>query len=159
MPVHKASRLGTLDAAMSVNDTQRSAQPREIDDHATNDDDAPEGVTVERAAEIEAYLAVLTDEPRDELLARFDIDEERWVNARKIWTQRIEDEVMRASSPGQRLSAEEKYRLSMRYSIAYSNAAERARDSGETDESPQAHGAAETSLGSGAVLRLGSSHG
>jgi hypothetical protein len=157
-PVHKPSRLGKLDGAMSVNDTQRSVQHREINDDVAPDDDAPEGVTVERAAEIEAFLAVLTDEPRDELLGRFDIDEERWGNARKIWTERIEDEVMRASVPGQRLSAEEKYRLSMRYSIAYSNAAERARDSGETDESHEAPTPAGTSLGSDRVLRLGSSH-
>ncbi len=158
MLVHIGSRLGKLGGVMSGNDAHQSSQKSEIDDQATSDDETPEGVTVERAAEIEAFLAVLTDEPRDRLLGRFDIDEERWGNARKIWTERIEAEVMRASAPGQRLSAEEKYQLSMRYSIAYSNAAERARESGETDESPEVLVPAGASLGSDRVLRLGSRH-
>jgi hypothetical protein len=159
MLVHISARLGKLREAMSVNDEQQANEQAETDARATSDDDAPEGVTVEKVAEIEAFLAVLADEPRDELLGRFDIDEERWGNARKIWTERIEDEVMRASAPGQRMSAEEKYPLSMRYSIAYSNAAERARDGGETDEHLEDLAPAGASLGSDRVLRLGSSHG
>jgi hypothetical protein len=159
MPVHKGRGLGRLDSAMSRHDTEQSHRHGEFDEHAAGDDDAPEGVTIERAAEIEAFLTVVTGEPRDALLGRFDIDEERWTNARKVWTERIEDEVMRASAPGQRLSAEEKYRLSMRYSIAYSKAAERAREGGEADETPAVRAASGTSLGSDRVLRLGSSHG
>jgi hypothetical protein len=144
---------------MSPYDTQASEQHGGIDDHEAGDDDAPEGVTIERAAEIEAYLAVFTDEPRDELLGRFDIDEERWGNARKVWTERIEDEVMRAAAPGQRLSVEEKYRLSMRYSIAYARAAESAREGADTVESAEVLASSGASLGSDRVLQLGSSHG
>lgn len=151
MRVHKGTRLGKLDSAMSEHETHQSHPP-------ADNDDAPEGVTLERAAEIEAFLAVLTDEPRDALLGRFDIDEERWGNARKIWTERIEDEVIRAAAPGQRLSAEEKYRLSMRYSVAYSRAAERAREDGEKIESAEVLPSG-ASLGADRVLRLGSSHG
>lgn len=160
MPVHKDIHLGTLDDAMPDLETQLSHPPTENDDARTmGDDDAPEGVTLERAAEIEAFLAVLTDEPRDALLGRFDIDEERWGNARKIWTERIEDEVVRAAAPGQRLSAEEKYRLSMRYSVAYARAAERAREDGEQFESAEMLPAAGNALGTDGALRLGSSHG
>jgi hypothetical protein len=128
MPVHKGIGVSKLDSAMSEHETQQSHPLVENDARVVGDDDAPAGVTVERAAEIEAFLAVLTDEPRDALLGRFDIDEERWGIARKVWTERIENEVLRAAAPGQRLSPEEKYRLSMRYSIAYSRAAERARE-------------------------------
>lgn len=147
MLVHKGSHLGTLDADMSAPDVIEEVMP--------DDDDAPEGVTIERAAEIEAFLTVLTDEPRDELLERFELDEERWSSARKVWTERIEDEVMRAAAPGQRISAEEKYRLSMRYSIAYAKAAERAR------EGVDAHGPAGLPSAPDAdrVMRLGSGHG
>lgn len=129
------------------------------------EDEAPDGVTIERAAQIEAYLAVCTDEHRDELLGRFDIDEERWGNARKIWAERIEEEVVRASAPGQRMAMEDKYRLSMRYSIAYSKAAERAREESapsaaeEQEEVAPPPAAAGTTLGSNQVLRLGSTHG
>jgi hypothetical protein len=160
MQVHKSARLGKLDSAMSGHDTQQSHGQSEIDAHEATNEDAPEGVTIERVAQIEAYLAVVTDEPRVELLGRFDIDEERWRNARKVWTERIEDEVMRASAPGQRLGAEEKYRLSMRYSIAYSQAAERAReeDSGTAERSDVVV-ATGASLGSDRVLTLGSTHG
>lgn len=147
MLVHKDSHLGRLDDAMSA--------PDEIDEVVPDDDDAPEGVTIERAAEIEAFLAVLTDEPRDELLGRFELDEERWSNARKVWTERIEDEVVRAAAPGLRISAEEKYRLAMKYSIAYAKAAERARDGVDGSESSHALPAPNADH----VARLGSGHG
>lgn len=135
------------------------ASPADDVNDSLPEDEAPEGVTIERAAQIEAYLAVCTDEPRDELLGRFDIDEERWGNARKIWADRIEDEVVRASAPGQRMAMEDKYRLSMRYSVAYSKAAERAREESAPavdDVAPSPTGAA---LGANQVLRLGSTHG
>lgn len=147
MLVHKDSHLGRLDDAMSA--------PDEIDEVVPDDDDAPEGVTIERAAEIEAFLAVLTDEPRDELLGRFELDEERWSNARKVWTERIEDEVVRAAAPGLRISAEEKYRLAMKYSIAYAKAAERARDGVDGSGSSPALSASSADH----VARLGSGHG
>ena len=149
----KGSPLGKLDGAMS----QEGTHP--IDEHALGNDEAPEGVTLDRAAEIEAFLAVLTDEPRDQLLGRFDIDEERWGNARKVWIQRIEDEVKLAAAPGLRLPADEKYRLSMRYSIAYSKAAERAREEDADKTETVDPFATTTALGSGGVFRLVSSHG
>jgi hypothetical protein len=167
MPVHKGLQVGKLDPLMSSPYAPESSPSDEHYDPVSMEDEAPEGVTVERAAQIEAYLAVCTDEPREELLGRFDIDEERWGNARKIWAERIEDEVLRASAPGQRVPMEDKYRLSMRYSIAYSKAAERAR---EDLVSPQAQAQKQeqevpplrtsgTALGSNQVLRLGSTHG
>lgn len=163
MLVHKDSRLGTLDDPMSTHDTHDPHQPSNDDTYAAEDEDAPEGVTVERVAEIEAYLAIITDEPRDALLARFDIDDERWCNARKVWTERIEAEVVRAAAPGQRIPTEEKYRLSMRYSIAYSRAAESAREGFAPSVRPDVPAVTQptmgTSLGADRVLRLGSSHG
>jgi hypothetical protein len=158
MTVHNETHPGKLVFAMSQQD--------EVEGHAANDEDAPEGVSLEQAAEIEAYLAVLTDEPRDEVLGRFAMDEERFCNARKIWTERIEDEVKRASAPGQRIAAAEKYRLSIRYSTAYARAAERAREGSEPAqnapalEAPAAPAApAGALLGGGLGLRLGSGHG
>jgi len=162
MQVHKAFHVGKLDALMSSPYASESSSPDDHNDSSLPEDEAPEGVTVERAAEIEAYLAVCTDEPRDELLGRFDIDEERWGNARKVWAERIEEEVLRASSPGQRMAMEDKYRLSMRYSVAYSKAAERAREdlvSPQEQEEVAPPPAAGTALGSNQVLRLGSTHG
>jgi hypothetical protein len=159
MSVHNEAHLGTLVAAMSSPETYGSSSSLEAHDSALADDDAPEGVTVERAAEIEAFLTVCTDEPRDQLLSRFDIDEERWGYARRVWTERIEDEVMRASAPGLRLAMDEKYRLSMRYSIAYSNAAERAREPATPSEPTDVVASAGAALGSNQMLRLGSSHG
>lgn len=160
MLVHKDSWVGTLDRVMSSHATHDPH--RDTHDDAA-DADAPEGVILERAAEIEAYLAILTDEPRDAVLARFDIDEERWCNARKVWTERIEAEVMRAAAPGQRIPTEEKYQLSIRYSVAYSKAAESAREDAAPSVRPDAPPAAPatmgTALGSNRVLRLGSSHG
>lgn len=160
MQVHKESHVGKLVPLMSSSYAHEPSPADEVNDAALFEDDAPDGVTIERAAEIEAYLAVCTDEPRDELLGRFDIDEERWGNARKVWAERIEEEVLRASAPGQRLAMEDKYRLSMRYSIAYSKAAERAREESappvdEVTPPPPAG----TALGSNQVLRLGSTHG
>jgi hypothetical protein len=160
MQVHKGFQVGKLDVLMSSSYASESSSPDEHNDSASPEDEAPEGVTVERAAEIEAYLAVCTDEPRDELLGRFDIDEERWGNARKVWAERIEEEVLRASAPGQRMTMEDKYRLSMRYSIAYSKAAERAREeSAAPEEEVEPAPAAGTALGSNQVMRLGSTHG
>lgn len=159
MPVHKDLRLCKLDSTMSRHDAYPPASSAEMDTHAEHEEDAPEGVSVERAAEIEAFLAVLTDEPRDMLLRRFDIDEERWCNARKVWTERIEDEVIRAAAPGLRMSAEEKYQLSMRYSVAYAKAAERAREE-DMDHTDTVDPLGTTSaLGGQGGLRLGSSHG
>jgi hypothetical protein len=110
----------------------------EVEDDVAIEEDAPEGVSLEQAAEIEAFLAVLTNDPRDVILGRFDVDEERWGNARKVWAERIEDEVMRAAAPGQRLPAADRYPLSIRYSTAYSKAAERARDGAmESEQSLQ----------------------
>lgn len=142
---------------MSAHDTHHSHESG--DENAAGDDDAPEGVTIERAAEIEAFLSVLSDEPRDHLLGRFDIDEERWCNARKVWTERIENEVLRAAAPGQCIPMEEKYRLSMQYSIAYSKAAERAREEIEGIEPIRELPASGSGLGSDRAMRLGSSHG
>jgi hypothetical protein len=160
MQVHKEFQVGKLDALMSSPYASESSSPDEHNDSALPEDEAPEGVTVERAAQIEAYLAVCTDEPRDELLGRFDIDEERWGKARKVWAERIEEEVLRASAPGQRMTMEDKYRLSMRYSIAYSKAAERAREeSAPSEEEVESAPAAGTALGSNQVMRLGSTHG
>lgn len=159
MAVHKDPRLCKIDSIMSRHDSHPPASPAEIDPHGEHGEDAPEGVTVERAAEIEAFLAVLTDEPRDMLLQRFDIDEERWVNARKVWTERIEEEVLRAAAPGLRMSAEEKYQLSMRYSVAYAKAAERAREE-DMDRTDTVDPLGTTSaLGGHGGLRLGSTHG
>jgi len=155
----KGSPVGKLDGAMSRHDAHQSHSRAEIEHPAAGDADAPEGVTLERAAEIEAFLAVLTDEPRDQLLSRFDIDEERWGNARKVWIERIEDEVRRAAAPGLRLPAEEKYRLSMHYSIAYSKAAERAREEDADKTETIDPFATTTALGGKSGFRLGSSHG
>jgi hypothetical protein len=157
MTVHNETHPGKLVFAMSQQDAH------EGEGHAANDEDAPEGVSLEQAAEIEAYLAVLTDEPRHEVLGRFAMDEERFCNARKIWTERIEDEVQRASAPGQRIAAAEKYRLSIRYSTAYARAAERAREGTEPAQNAPALEApaapAGALLGGGLGLRLGSGHG
>lgn len=160
MQVHKEFQVGTLERLMSSPYAYESSPVDEINAAALPEDDAPEGVTIERAAQIEAYLAVCTDEPRDELLGRFDMDEERWGNARKIWAERIEEEVVRASAPGQRMPMEDKYRLSMRYSVAYSKAAERAREESTPHVADEVVAApAGAALGSNQVLRLGSTHG
>ncbi|MBK9259003.1 MAG: hypothetical protein IPM54_04135 [Polyangiaceae bacterium] len=143
---------------MSQHDTHGSGGQYEVDEHAAGDDDAPEGVSLEQTAEIEAYLAVFVDEPRDAVLGRFDMDEDRFCNAKKVWAERIEDEVLRASAPGQRIAAAEKYRLSMRYSVAYSKAAERAREDAAAVQGDGELEGASASLGSGGMLRLGSGH-
>ena len=90
--------------------------------------DAPEGVSLDQYGKIEALLAIETETPMRELLARFDIDEERWSIAKKIWAKRINDEVKNAAQPGQSSSAEARYPLSMRYAAVYAEEAESARE-------------------------------
>src|SRR5689334_13703938 len=98
--------------------------------------DAPEGVSIELYAEIGAHLAVRTDARAYLVLDAFGVDEDRWSAARKIWAQRIEEEAVRASEPGQKGSAAERYPLTTRYAAVYAAAAEKAREEkeGQTPE-------------------------
>jgi hypothetical protein len=88
-------------------------------------EDAPEGVSLDRYAEISANLALRSTEPRAVVLARFGLDEVRWGIAEKVWAKRIEDEVMKSSAPGLRLGASDRYPLSMRYAVTYAEASQR----------------------------------
>lgn len=90
--------------------------------------DAPEGVSLDQYAEIAARLAIGTDEPERDVLARLQVDEERFRIARKIWAKRIEDEVAQAARPGLTSSAEERFSLSMRYAVIYAEVAKNARE-------------------------------
>jgi hypothetical protein len=91
-------------------------------------EDAPEGVSLEQYAAIGAHLAIRTTQPRAEVLGQYDLEEARWNTVQKIWAKRIEDEVMRGSSPGLRLGLDDRYPLSMRYAVAYAEAAQRLRN-------------------------------
>lgn len=90
--------------------------------------DAPEGVSLDQYAAISAELAIAAEKPLREIVARFELDEERWGNAKKIWAKRIEDEVKNAASPGLSSSTEERYPISMRYAAVYAEAAKSARE-------------------------------
>jgi len=90
--------------------------------------DAPEGVSLEQYAAIGAHLAIRTSQPRAEVLGLYDLDEPRWNTVQKIWAKRIEDEVMRGSAPGLRVGSDDRYPLSMRYAVAYAEAAQRLRN-------------------------------
>jgi hypothetical protein len=94
---------------------------------------APEGVSLDRYAEISAHLDIRTDEPARVVLDEAGLDERRWSEARKVWAERIEDEVTKASQPGQTSSVAERYPLSMQYAAVYAEAAKKAR--GDKDAS------------------------
>jgi hypothetical protein len=91
-------------------------------------EDAVEGVSLEDYAAIGAHLAIRTSEQRAEVLGQYDLDEARWDTVQKVWAKRIEDEVMRGSAPGLRLGFDDRYPLSMRYAVAYAEAAQRLRN-------------------------------
>lgn len=93
--------------------------------------DVPEGVSLDRYAEIRALLEVRAGEPAAEILGSFGLDEQRFNAARKVWAERIELEVGKAAEPGQPGKAGEKYPLSMRYAAAYAEAARKARGEAE----------------------------
>ena len=90
--------------------------------------DTPEGVSLEQYAAIGAHIAIRTSQPRAEVLGLYDLDEPRWNTVQKIWAKRIEDEVMRGSAPGLRVGSDDRYPLSMRYAVAYAEAAQRLRN-------------------------------
>jgi len=99
--------------------------------------DAPEGVSLDRYAEISALLAVRAGDPAQEILGPFGLDEERFNAARKIWAERIDAEVAKAAEPGQPSTssrASDRYPLSMRYSAVYAEAARKARGEAEPEQ-------------------------
>jgi len=83
---------------------------------------------LEDYAAIGAHLAIRSTAPRAEVLGQYDLDEARWDTVQKVWAKRIEDEVMRGSAPGLRIGFDDRYPLSMRYAVAYAEAAQRLRN-------------------------------
>lgn len=90
-------------------------------------EDAPEGVSIDLYAKIDARLAIDKKTPLAEVLAHFSVGEEQWSLARKVWAKRIEDEVRSAASPGLSSSVEARYPLSIRYAATYAEAAKAAQ--------------------------------
>lgn len=88
----------------------------------------PEGVSIERYAEIAGALAVLGPSSHDEVLKNAELDRPTWAAAHDAWSRRLRAEVLEGTAPGRTGPMDERLPLSIRYAKAYAEAVKRLRE-------------------------------
>lgn len=109
----------------------------------------PEGLSIERYAEIAGALTVLGPSSQDEVLKSAELDSAKWAAAHDAWSRRLRAEVLAATAPGRTGPMDERLPLSIRYAKAYAEAVKRLREEQESSSAAQLPPGAEDASGSG----------